>query len=163
MLKDVLTQNLDVVFCGTAKGKKSADSGFYYAHVRNKFYKILFEAGFTPYKLTPENCYEINQYKIGLTDLVHKQSGNDKQINKSNYEVDLFIQKMVKYQPGFVAFTSKTAASFALGFGGKTRHIDYGLYDKEIGRSKIFVLPSTSGSAGRYWNPDYWHALRKLI
>jgi len=71
------------VFCGTAKGKKSAQSGFYYAHKRNKFYSILFEAGFTSDKLTPEQCYQINNYKIGLTDLVHKESGNDKEINKS--------------------------------------------------------------------------------
>lgn len=30
MLKDVLTANLNVVFCGTAKGKASAGLGYYY-------------------------------------------------------------------------------------------------------------------------------------
>ncbi|TMI73296.1 MAG: mismatch-specific DNA-glycosylase [Bacteroidetes bacterium] len=163
MLKDVLTYDLDVVFCGTAKGKKSADSGFYYAHAGNKFYKILFDAGFTPHRLVPETCYQINQHKIGLTDLVHKQSGNDRQINKSSYEVDLFSKKMIEFQPKFIAFTSKTAASFALGFNGKTRHINYGLADKVIGKSKIFILPSTSGAAARFWAPEYWRDLRKMI
>ena len=40
MLKDVLTENLDVVFCGTAKGKTSALKGYYYARTNNKFYNI---------------------------------------------------------------------------------------------------------------------------
>ncbi len=31
MLKDILKENLSVVFCGTAKGKASATKGFYYA------------------------------------------------------------------------------------------------------------------------------------
>ncbi len=44
MLKDVLTENLDVVFCGTAKGKASATLGFYYAGPGNKFYGILHKA-----------------------------------------------------------------------------------------------------------------------
>jgi len=58
MLKDVLTHNLDVVFCGTAKGEASARKGFYYAGPGNKFYGILHQAGFTPNKLEPKDCYE---------------------------------------------------------------------------------------------------------
>lgn len=81
MLKDVLISNLDVVFCGTAKGKASARLCYYYAGPGNKFYTILHTAGFTPHKLSPESCYEINNYKIGLTDLVYNECGNDNEIN----------------------------------------------------------------------------------
>ena len=73
----MLTYNLDVVFCGTAKGETSARKGFYFAGPGNKFYGILHKTGFTPIKLDPIHCYDINQFNIGLTDLVHTEFGND--------------------------------------------------------------------------------------
>lgn len=35
ILKDVIKSNLDIVFCGTATGNKSAQIGFYYASPNN--------------------------------------------------------------------------------------------------------------------------------
>lgn len=163
MLKDVLADDLDIVFCGTAKGEASARLGYYYAGPGNKFYAILSNAGFTPKRLLPRECYEINKYKIGLTDLVHTQSGNDNQIDDENYDVGGFILKMEKYKPKFIAFTSKKAASFAMGFRGVTSLIDYGLQEKQIGNSKVFVLTSTSGSARRYWDESYWIELKEML
>ena len=163
MLKDILTENLDVVFCGTAKGRTSALTGYYYAGPGNKFYGILHDTGLTKKKLMPADCYSINEFGIGLTDLVHTEYGNDKDIKRESYEIDVFINKMKLYKPKFIGFTSKAAASFALGFNGITSSINYGLQNQTIGVSKIFVLPSTSGSARRYWDEKYWFELKKLI
>ncbi len=163
MLKDVLADNLDIVFCGTAKGEASARLGYYYAGPGNKFYGVLSSAGFTPKRLLPSECYEVNKYKIGLTDLVHTQSGNDNEIDDESYDVEGFISKMEKYNPKIVAFTSKKAASFALGFRGVTSLIDYGLQKTQIGNSKVFVLTSTSGSARRYWDESYWLELKGIL
>lgn len=163
MLKDVLDYNLNVVFCGTAKGKASARVGFYYAGPGNKFYSILHQAGFTPIKLDPVDCYSINQYKIGLTDLVHTASGNDNQIKGESYDVKCFIGKMNTYKPKYIAFNGKKSASFALGYKGVTNLIEYGFQNFQIGDSKVFILPSTSGSARKYWNEKYWFDLSKLL
>lgn len=163
MLKDVLTYNLDVVFCGTAKGEASARKGFYYAGPGNKFYGILKQAGFTALKLEPKDCYEINQFNIGLTELVHTEFGNDNELSDESYDVDSFIFKMEKYQPKYIAFNSKKGASFFLGFQGITKLVKYGLQDRTIGKSKIFVLPSTSGSARRFWDENYWFELKNRI
>jgi len=163
MLKDVLQPKLDVVFCGTAKGKKSALSGYYYAGQGNKFYAVLHEAKFTPHRLSPTDCYEINQFGLGLTDLVHTEYGNDNQISEESYEVDGFIEKMKTFSPKYIAFTSKTAAAYALGYYGVTSLVKYGLHSKTIGNSKVFILPSTSGSARRFWDINYWHELKQLI
>jgi TDG/mug DNA glycosylase family protein len=163
MLKDILKENLDVVFCGTAKGKASALKGFYYAGQGNKFYYILHRAGFTGTRLLPTDCYMINQFGIGLTDLVHSEYGNDNEISKGSYEVDLFIEKMKHFKPRYIAFTSKAAASFALGFKGVTSIIEYGLQNQKIAGSQVFVLPSTSGSARAYWEEKYWFELKRLV
>ena len=163
MLNDILSGKVEIVFCGTAKGKKSASSGYYYAGPGNKFYSILYNAGFTPYKLLPSECYSINQFGIGLTDLVHCEAGNDNQIKHESYEVEEFIEKVKYLNPKIIAFTSKTAASYALGFLGATNLVNYGLQAKTIGESKVFVLPSTSGNARRYWNEIYWFQLNELL
>lgn len=163
MLRDVLTKNLDVVFCGTAKGKVSARLGYYYAGPGNQFYPILFKVGLTPEQLFPTDCYDLNKYKIGLTDLVLKQSGNDNEIDNSSYDVPSLINRINKCQPKIIAFNGKKAAAFALGFLGRTNKVDYGLRPKKIGNTMIFILPSTSGSARKYWDEGYWQELANLI
>lgn len=163
MLKDVLHKNLDVVFCGTAKGTTSAMKGFYYAGAGNQFYSILYKAGFTPKQLLPNECFNVLQYKIGLTDLVHNQHGNDNELDDSNYDVLGFTKKIKEHQPKYVAFNGKKAAAFALGFQGKTKKVSYGLQTSTIGKTKLFVLPSTSGSARKFWDEQYWFELRELL
>lgn len=163
MLKDVLEKNLDVIFCGTAKGKASALNGFYYAGPSNKFYTILHVANFTPIQLRPIDCYDICRYSIGLTDLVHNECGNDNEISDESYDVNSFIVKMREYQPKYIAFNGKKGAAFVMGYKSKTGLVTYGLQSHSIGKSKIFVLPSTSGSAGRWWKKKYWSELKSLI
>ncbi|MBK8141471.1 MAG: hypothetical protein IPK57_10960 [Chitinophagaceae bacterium] len=70
---------------------------------------------------------------------------------------------MKNYNPKYIAFTSKAAASFALGFKGITSIIEYGLQSQMIGGSKVFVLPSTSGSARAYWDEKYWFELSRIV
>jgi TDG/mug DNA glycosylase family protein len=70
---------------------------------------------------------------------------------------------MEYYKPKFIAFTSKAAASYALGFNGVTSLIDYGLQNKKIGESNVYVLPSTSGSARAFWDEKHWIELYKLL
>jgi len=68
---------------------------------------------------------------------------------------------MLNYQPGMVCFNGKAAAAAFL--SKKTKDIEYGLLPISIGRSKLFVAPSTSGSANACWDESYWFELRKLI
>ncbi len=159
----MLENNLDVVFCGTAKGTTSAKESFYYARSGNQFYSILHKPGFTHKELSPKECFEICQYRIGLTDLVHNQSGNDNELDDANYDVIGFTEKSKKYQPKYVAFNGKKAAAFVLGYKGKTKHVEFGLQKDQtiIGKSKLYVLPQTSGSARKYWDEKYWFELRE--
>lgn len=163
MLRDVLSDDLDVVFCGTAKGETSARLGYYYAGPGNQFYGILHRTGFTPHKLRPSECYDVNQYKIGLTDLVHTEFGNDKDISAESYDVTGFLTKMEHFKPRFIAFNSKKGASFIFGYQGVTSIIKYGIQNQKIAGATVFVLPSTSGSARAFWDESYWFELKRLV
>jgi TDG/mug DNA glycosylase family protein len=57
------------------------------------------------------------------------------------------------FRPKFLAFTSKAAGQ---GFLGGKR--DYGEQTERIADTRIWILPSTSGTANGSWRPEIWHA-----
>src|ERR1700749_3616960 len=109
LLPDLLQDELNIVFCGTAAGNKSAERKAYYAGRGNLFYTILASCGLTPHVLKPEEYPELLNFKIGLTDLAKFTSGMDKDLKKEDYDVRSFEEKILRYQPQFVCFNGKTA------------------------------------------------------
>jgi len=161
ILPDVLKINLDVVFCGSAVGSASALKQAYYAGNGNKFYPILAKTGITPVLLLPEQYIQVLEFNIGLTDMVKTISGSDSILKKEDFDVEGFRNKILNYQPGIVCFNGKAAAAAFL--SKKTKDIEYGLLPFKIGKTTLFVAPSTSGSANGCWAESYWFMLRKLI
>lgn len=98
-----------------------------------------------------------------MTDLVHTEFGNDSDISDGSYDVEGFIKKVEIYRPKYIAFNGKKSASYVFGFKGITKLVDYGIQVKKIGESILFVLPSTSGSARRFWDEKYWIDLYERI
>ena len=64
---DVLAPGLRVVFCGINPGFVSAAAGAHFANPRNDFWRLLHDAGFTPWVLAPEEQFEVVRFGIGLT------------------------------------------------------------------------------------------------
>jgi len=161
ILQDVLKPNLDIVFCGTAVGTASAKKKAYYAGVGNQFYPILFKVGLTPKQLQPQEYPKLLDYNMGLTDMVKKVSGNDIVLTESDFDVLSFKNKIKQHQPKIVCFNGKKAAAVCL--GTKTKNVAYGFLPQTIGTTKLFVAPSTSGSARRFWEEKYWYELENNI
>lgn len=154
VLPDVLEPDLKVVFCGTAPSRRSAAEHAYYAHPGNMFWRALHVSGLTPRLLVPAEFHSLPTFGFGLTDLAKHASGNDDQLPPDAFDVAALHDKIARHAPRIVAFTSKHAARAALG-----RTASYGLQDQCITASKIFVLPSPSGQARRYWDLRPWLAL----
>ena len=159
ILPDLLSHKLELIVCGTAVSRKSSKIQSYYAGRGNKFWSILNETGLTPLELKPQNYRRLTEFGIGLTDLAKKVSGSDKYLNQEDYDRISFRKKTLEYQPGVVGFNGKEAAKIFL----SKNKVSYGCQDVQIGDSILFVLPSTSNSANRFWDPNYWHELAKLI
>ncbi|MCW2278300.1 mismatch-specific DNA-glycosylase [Heliophilum fasciatum] len=158
ILPDVLAPGLDVVFCGTAPGEKSARAGAYYAGPGNQFWPVLYRTGLTPYQLAPAEFRLMPTFGLGLTDLVKEHYGQDEQLPKDAFDSVGLRQKIVDCAPKILAFTSKRAAKEFLG-----RAVAYGWQEETIGTTKIYVLPSTSGQARRFWQEGYWQALAQTV
>ncbi|MCQ8811897.1 double-stranded uracil-DNA glycosylase, partial [Escherichia coli] len=56
MVDDILAPGLRVVFCGINPGLSSAESGFPFAHPANRFWKVIYQAGFTDRQLKPQEA-----------------------------------------------------------------------------------------------------------
>jgi TDG/mug DNA glycosylase family protein len=155
VLPDVLRPGLALVFCGTAAGKRSAAEGAYYAHPGNLFWRALFEAGFTPALLAPQQFPQLAELGIGLTDLAKRHSGNDNELPPGAFDAAALHAKLVRYTPRLLAFTSKNAARAALGHPVSR----YGEQAETFGDTRIHVLPSPSGQARGHWSIEPWRAL----
>jgi TDG/mug DNA glycosylase family protein len=162
ILPDLLQDDLDIVFCGTAAGKKSALRKAYYAGMGNLFYPALHRHGFTDRILLPEEFPLLLNYKIGLTDLVKYTFGLDKDLAKDDYDTDAFEDKIRQYQPKLVCFNGKTAAGKYLKIED-TKLICYGLQQKKIDHTLLFVAPSTSPRASVYWDEALWSQIKTHI
>ncbi|WP_037544989.1 mismatch-specific DNA-glycosylase [Stappia stellulata] len=159
VLPDVLQPGLDVVFCGTGAGRRSAEVGAYYAGPGNRFWRTLAEIGLTPRLFSPQEFRELPAFGIGLTDIAKQHVGPDHDIDPARSDADGLKARIAAAAPGVLAFTSKRAA--ALYFGCPTRDLAYGLQGPKIETTRIHVLPSPSGAARGFWSIDPWAALAR--
>jgi TDG/mug DNA glycosylase family protein len=50
---DILTEGLDVVFCGLNFAASAVEDGYHFSHRNNRFWPVLYLAGFTDVRLQP--------------------------------------------------------------------------------------------------------------
>jgi len=165
VLPDVLPLGLSAVICGTAAGPTSAALGAYYANRRNNFWSVLQQVKLTPYKLRPNEFVALHKFGLGLTDIAKTMFGTDANLPPGAFDVASFVDKIRRCQPGIIAFNGKRAACVFYGISSGVR-LAYGpseLNSPYPGFPQVFVLPSTSGTARGYWEPEYWQQFARRV
>jgi TDG/mug DNA glycosylase family protein len=155
ILPDLLEEGLSLVLCGTAPSLVSKKQAAYYAHPGNIFWKTLAEVGLTPRLLLAREYPDLLKYRIGLTDLNKKEWGADSELTHAGFDVQNFVEKMRHFRPRAIAFSSKFAASKFLG----RAELQYGRQIETLDGISIFIMPSTSGRARRYFDLSHWEKL----
>ena len=158
ILPDTLRGGLALVFCGTAPSPVSATAGAYYANPGNQFWRALHSAGMTPRLYAPSQFRQLLRLGIGLTDVAKCVAAVDRDLRPGDFDTDSLRQKISRYQPRILAFTSKAAFRAGAGRPARTR-IEVGWQDISFGETRVFVLPSPSGAARGSWNIAPWHEL----
>lgn len=156
-LPDVLAPGLRVVFCGTAAGTASSRAGAYYAGPGNKFWRTLEEVQLTPRRLAPEEFSEVLNYGIGLTDLCKSAAGSDVEVARHGFDVRRLRAQIETYRPAVLAFNGMKGGQVAVDATA------YGQQRERWASTAIWVLPSTSGAANRYWDVEHWRALAATL
>jgi TDG/mug DNA glycosylase family protein len=160
-LPDQLQSHLRLVFVGTAAGQRSADLGHYYAHSGNRFWRTLHEVGITPRRYEPHEFPALLKLGIGFTDVCKLGSGMDHQALTFPVDIAAFREKMRRYRPETIAFTSKKAAS--LFYRRPTKAIVLGRQPPQQDFPNVFVLASPSGAASGHWSVQPWQELADSI
>ena len=164
VLPDVLAPGLDVIFCGSAVSAESASAGAYYAGRGNKFWPTLGAVGLTPRALAPEDYPTVLAHGLGLTDLNKRQAGADRGLDPARDDAEALRRKVRRLRPRVLAFVGKgAAAGFYFGERKKTGKLSYGRQPADLGPTAMFVLPSPSGAARRWWDKGPWRALADFV
>jgi TDG/mug DNA glycosylase family protein len=156
VLPDVLRPGLRAVICGTAAGSASARAGAYYAGPGNAFWATLHSVGLTPVELSAAEFARLPEYGIGLTDLCKVLHGSDAEVGTVEFDVAGLEARVAEAEPANLAFNGKNAARGAL-----ERGVDYGRQPERIGGADVWVLPSTSAAARRFWDIEPWRELAR--
>lgn len=156
VLPDLIEPGLTTLFCGSAASSASAREGAYYAGPGNRFWPALHETGLTPRLFAPSDFPGLADLGIGLTDLAKHESGMDNALSSRAYDATALRDKVEAAAPPLLAFTGKRPAGLflleILGVG----ITDYGEQRARLGNTRIFVLPSPSGAARRWWSAEPW-------
>jgi len=157
--QDLLAPGLDLVFCGTAPSPASFRARAYYANPGNAFWPTLFAVGFTPERLAPARYSELLLLGLGLTDLNKTEYGSDHELSAHAMDAKSLRSKLRRYRPAAIAFTSKHAASLALGVKAPA----YGRRADLIEGAVAFVLASPSGRARSFWTIKPWREAAAFV
>ena len=143
MLTDIITHNLNVIFCGINPGLKSADDGHHFSGRSNRFWKVMHLSGFTPDQIEAVNDATILNFGYGLTTAVARATSRADELSKSEFDhsLELFKAKIRQFQPKYIAFLGKAAY---VAFSGK-KQIDWGLQSEDFCGAKVWILPNPSG------------------
>ena len=152
-------QDLALVVCGSAAGRRSAELKQYYAGPGNKFWRTLAQVGLTARELSPSEYELLLTFGIGLTDVVKGQSGADRELDFSGVHPEALQNKVLEYRPRYLCFNGKRAAQEFLG----RRRVSYGIQPESIATTGLFVAPSTSGAANASWDLSVWKQLADLV
>jgi TDG/mug DNA glycosylase family protein len=142
-LPDLVGAEPLIVFCGLACAESTTVREHYYAGGGNSFWQMLHRSGLAPSELSPEQDESVVGLGLGLTDLVRHGS-----TTPPTWDVDDLVAKVERWQPEWLAFTSKTVAQGAARALG-LRKPQLGVAEWELAGVPVFVLPGTSGANQR--------------
>ena len=138
---DVLAPGLKAVFCGINPGRVSAAARAHFANPRNDFWRLLHDAGLTPHLLAPRSSSTSPATATGsrtrptgrrpapATSAAATSPGRPS--GSSALARDL--------EPGVIAFVGKEAYR-----GAFNERPELGLQKRKLGKTRLYVLPSTS-------------------
>jgi len=138
---DVLGPDLRVVFCGINPGFVSAAAAAHFANPRNDFWRLLHAAGFTPRLLRPDEQFEVLGFGIGLTNAAYRTTKGSGDLRRADFagSSERLERLARELRPDLIAFVGKEAYRGAYG-----ERPALGLQKRQLGETRLFVLPSTS-------------------
>src|SRR5216684_3994428 len=147
-LPDVITRDLDVLFCGINPGLYTAAVQQHFGRPGNRFWPAIHRAGFTPRLFHPSEQRELLQHGCGITNVVARATATAAELTPSELVEGARIlrTKVQRYRPRVLAIVG--IGAYRTGFGRPRAKI--GLQEETIGDARIWILPNPSGLNANY-------------
>lgn len=146
-------------FVGSNPSPKSFQTNSYYAHSTNQFWRLLFDAGFTPILLNDATISQLQFYHIGLIDLSERSTKSTSELRRSELieGIKRILTLIITFQPKCIATNGIMLGKLFLhnlqnpcyGNHGSLRNIFTNILPHDC-ETKLWILPSSSGRAGVY-------------
>jgi double-stranded uracil-DNA glycosylase len=159
-IPDIIDYNLNILFIGYNPGLKSAEIGHHYASKSNGFWRLLYEAGITPYRFSPEEDRKLLELGCGSTNIISRPSRGASELKNHEFKAGAVVLKKLleKYKPQIACYVGM---GIYKKFSGK-KDVEHGLQGERIVQdTKDFVCPSPSG-LNRMPYEQQLHYFRKL-
>lgn len=143
-IPDLIKNDLLILFVGFNPSIISSQTGHHFANPRNRFWKILKEAGITPRKYSPEEDAKLLDLGFGFTNIVSRPTKAADEISSAEYEEGrtILLEKITRHSPKIVCFVGK---GVYVQYSGK-RNMNWGVQPESMVEGTIdFVAPSSSG------------------
>jgi double-stranded uracil-DNA glycosylase len=157
---DVIAFDLRVLFSGINPGLYTAAVGHHFARPGNRFWKALYEAGFTDTLLSAFAERELLKCGYGITNVVPRATASADLLTKEEIIQGgrRLAAKVRRYRPRILAI---------LGVGAYRTAFDrakavVGRQEERIGDTIIWVLPNPSGLNANYQQKDLTRLFRQL-
>lgn len=132
-----------VVFCGLNPALSAVRARHHFSSPNNRFWRVLYRAGFTPRLIQPENDCSILQFGCGLTAAVERPTVSASELASHEFReaAGELERKPRRYGPRYLTFLGKLA--FAAIF--RKGSVDWGQQFIRFGGAEVWVLPNPSG------------------
>ncbi len=159
-IRDVIAQDLDVLFCGINPSLYSAAVGHHFARPGNRFWPTLHASGFTPRLLTPYDERELLPLGLGITNIVNRTTARADELTSEELSraAVALRRKVVRYRPRILAVLGLSAWRIAFDRPGS----GVGPQEETIESTRVWLLPNPSGLNAHYQLPDLARLFRRL-
>ena len=167
-----------MLFVGINPGVRSALTGHHFAGYSNRFWKLLFESGLVPERITFEDDDRLPEWGYGITNVVPRATPGMSDLTRDEYQdgARTLLKKIRRYRPALVALIGVTVWRALLEAleapRARVRPVELGIQDpralgsrfvRAIPKStEMFVLPNPSGRNANYSYEEVLEAFRAL-
>ncbi|HUZ43537.1 MAG TPA: G/U mismatch-specific DNA glycosylase [Acidimicrobiales bacterium] len=159
-IPDLVGPGLRVLFCGINPGLRSAELGLHFGGRGNRFWKVLYGAGFTDRVLDPSEQARLPGLGVGITNLVERPTTAASQLTPDELRAGAraLEQRVHGLAPEWVAFVGIQA--YRQGFDRRSAKV--GKQPERLGPAGLWVLPNPSGLQAHYSLADMIDAFAGL-
>jgi TDG/mug DNA glycosylase family protein len=175
-LRDRIDTGVRVLLVGINPGVRSALTGHHFAGYSNRFWKLLWDAGLVPEKITYLDDDRLPEWGFGITNLIARPTPGIDALNPTEYKAGWrrLERKIRRYRPAAVALVGVTlyrailpllAESSTHATRARTKNVPRSVLGPQrlvIHGAQVFVLPNPSGRNANFSYAEMLAAFRTL-